>query len=304
LENIEDLNKTCQLLVTGANGQLGREIQDIAAQYPDMEFMFKSKSELDISNRNEVVNLFQENRFEFLINCAAFTHVDKAEESIEKVNQVNIQGVKNLAEVCKENEVTMIHISSDYIYNSKEDPVYHEDSLCEPKGVYANSKLRGEELLKSTLEAHIIIRTSWVYSAHGNNFVKTMLSLGKVKQSLNIVKDQIGSPTYAADLANTILEVIKKVKEASKKAIFYGTYNYSNLGFISWAEFAEEIFKIKNFNVKINYIPSSDYPTAAERPFNSKMSKSKIADTFSLTLCHWKKSLKKCIQEIDNSLLL
>ena len=235
-----------------------------------------------------------------MINCAAFTNVDNAENIPSIVHEVNVEGVRNLSFACKKYNSIMIQISSDYVYNSDLDPVYDEDSVCDPAGVYAKSKFDGEEIVRSILESHFILRASWVYSSFGHNFVKTMIRLGSERENLKIVNDQIGSPTYAGDLALTIVKIIEECTSGNDLTKF-GTYNYSNLGFVSWAEFGKEIFTIKKINTKVIEIPSSEYPTIASRPLNSRMSKSKIADTFSINLIHWKKSLRKCIQEIDNS---
>ncbi len=288
-----------KILVTGSNGQLGSEFQFLAEKYPNLDFFFFDKANLDISDKSAVQSIFEKHSFSYLINCAAYTKVDKAEEEPEIAFQINVQAIEILAQLCKANNTIFIHISTDYVYDPEHFFANDENMECSPKSNYAKSKLKGELVLSKMLERYIIIRSSWIYSSFGYNFVKTMIKLGKEKTELRIVNDQIGSPTYARDLAEAILEIIRVIEHSSEQNKFWGTYNYSNLGFISWDEFASEIFKIANLSCKIIPIPSSEYPSLASRPINSRLSKSKIADTFQLQLKHWKKSLQKCIGEID-----
>ena len=294
------MKRKVNILVTGAKGQLGSEIAAIHSAFNTYEFHFQDKKSLDITDPESLNNFFQQFKVHYVINCAAYTNVDKAEKEEKLCNAINAEGPRNLATVCKENKARLIHISSDYVYNPLHDYVNTETEECNPQGIYAKSKLRGELNITENLAEHIILRTSWVYSSFGHNFVKTMLRLSETKQELSIVSDQIGSPTFAKDLANTIMEIIAKLENTNELSPFWGTYNYSNLGFISWAEFASAIFQLKKIKMSISAIPSSSYPTAAPRPFNSRLSKSKITETFSLSLKQWKKSLKKCLEEIDN----
>ncbi|MCL4107375.1 UNVERIFIED_CONTAM: hypothetical protein GTU68_067286 [Idotea baltica] len=253
--------------------------------------IFVDRTELDITDSKAVHDRLADGHFSHLINCAAYTAVDKAESEPELCYKVNAEAAKNLAEACEKHNCILIHISSDYVYHPEDNIPLDEDASCSPKGVYAKSKLEGEEHIRNILREHLIIRTSWVYSSYGNNFLKTMLRLGKEKSELSIVNDQIGSPTYAEDIAKVILEIVRQGKN-------WGTYNFSNLGYTSWASFAAEIFRLQNLKVNIKEIPSIDYPTPAPRPLNSRLIKSKIADTFDLHLNHWKTSLKKCLEEL------
>ncbi|GLR19460.1 dTDP-4-dehydrorhamnose reductase [Portibacter lacus] len=283
------MNNNYNILITGCEGQVGKEFQKIG----DSDFTFVSRETLDITDSDAVQAFLRNSNFTHIINCAAYTAVDKAETEKDLCFQVNAEAVKNLALACEKYNVVLVHISSDYVYHPNNDLPIDEASTCHPKGVYAESKLAGENHIRQIIKRHIILRTSWVYSSFGNNFVKTMLRLGKEKDSLNVVNDQIGSPTYAADIASVILEMIQNGEK-------WGTYNFSNLGFISWAEFAKEIFKQRKLEVIVNEIPTSDYPTPASRPLNSRLIKSKITDKFNVELSYWKTSLKKCLKELDN----
>lgn len=289
-----------KILVTGANGQVGQEIFRIKNNFPSMDFLFTDKSTLDITNKTEVLKCFEEFRPEICINCAAYTQVDKAESETELAYNVNVNGPENLAVASARNNTLMIHLSTDYVYHPLNDLVNIEDGPCSPNGVYATTKLNGEKVIEKNANSYIIIRTSWVYSCFGNNFVKTMLRLGKEKGSLNVVNDQIGSPTYAWDIANAIMDIVKFINNHPPFDQYNGVYNFSNAGFTHWADFAKTIFEFENLPIKINPIPSSDYPTPAPRPLNSRLSKSKITSTFNLSLIHWKRSLKKCLEEIHN----
>lgn len=293
-------SKSTNILVTGCHGQVGSEIKVLSTEYKHTSYTFSDKDELDITNHAEVLSYFSSHRFDYVINCAAYTNVDKAEEDKELCEAVNVKGTENLAIACAQHSAMLIHISSDYVYNPQHSMCSSESSACRPEGIYAKTKYEAELMVKKHLEDFLIIRSSWIYSSFGHNFVKTMIRLGKTKSELSIVDDQIGSPTYAYDLAKAILIIIEQVNSSSDPRAFSGTYNFSNLGLVSWADFAEEVFNNQNIDLKINRIPSSEYPTAAPRPLNSRLSKSKITDTFQLELRHWKKSLRKCLKEIDN----
>jgi dTDP-4-dehydrorhamnose reductase len=278
-----------KILVTGSNGQVGRSLKKLAKG----NFVFTTKEELNISDENAVASFLKEGQFDFVINCTAYTAVDMAEEEKTSCLSVNVDAVEHLARHCKLTDCTFIHISSDYVYHPGDQVPIDEDDPCTPKGFYASSKYLGEEKIRESVAKYLILRTSWVYSEYGHNFVKTMLRLAESRDQLNIVDDQIGSPTYAGDLAEAILKIVEG-------KVTYGTYNYSNLGFISWADFAQEIFNQSKKSVKVNRIPSAEYPTPSPRPLNSRLIKSKIADDFGIPLYHWKQSLAKCLKEIDN----
>jgi len=281
-----------RILVTGKNGQLGKSIHKIFANNKQTDdFVFVGREELDLSNENNIARYFGGNAFDIIVNCAAYTAVDKAEEEQDLANQVNHLAVKQLAQIAKNQQAKLIHISTDYVFDGESDKPYIETDETNPINVYGRTKLAGEKALKKIMPTDaIIIRTSWVYSEYGNNFVKTMLRLGKERGELNIVSDQIGSPTYATDLAGVILEIIqnKSFKEVGQTT---QTYHYSNEGEISWHEFAKEIFKIAKIDCKANPIVTEQYPTPAKRPKKTLMNKDKIAKKFSVNTPDWKESL-------------
>ncbi len=297
------MSKTPKVLVTGGSGQLGQAFRKLINQNGTEEYFYiRTRADLDITKSIEIETFCVKNEIQYIINCAAYTNVDKAETEKAKCYEVNVAAVQQLAKICDKRGIALIHISSDYVYHPSHNLTSLEEDFCTPVGVYAKSKWEGEEALRSVLSRYIIVRTSWVYGEHGHNFVKTMLKLGESKSELNIVDDQIGSPTYTSDLADAILSIIEVLENQDVNKEIWGTYNYSNAGFISWADFANEIFIMQSIPTKINRIPSSEYPTPAKRPLNSRLSKSKITDTFQLELSHWKKSLNKCLKEIDNSM--
>ena len=292
-----------RILVTGKNGQLGRSIYKIVNtangdNLSPNEFIFVGREELDLNSESSIINYFDNHdKFDIVINSAAYTAVDQAEEEQELANQVNHLAVKQLAGIVKEQKARLIHISTDYVFNGESDKPYIETSETNPINVYGKTKLAGERTLQEIMPTNaIIIRTSWVYSEYGNNFVKTMLRLGKERDEINVVSDQIGSPTYATDLAGVILEIIKnkEFKEVGQKT---QVYHYSNAGKVSWYDFAKEIFKIAEVSCKVNPITTQQYPTPAQRPKNTLMNKAKIAKTFSVGISDWKESLKTCIKK-------
>jgi len=289
-----------RILVTGKNGQLGRSIHKLVNtdskidnNQSSNEFIFVGREELDLSNESSISHYFDSNdRFDVIINCAAYTAVDKAEEEQELANQVNHLAVKQLAGIAKEQKAKLIHISTDYVFDGTGSKPYKETDKTNPINVYGKTKLAGEKALQEIMPTDaIIIRTSWLYSEFGNNFVKTMLRLGKERDEINVVSDQIGSPTYATDLAKVILKIIDYQDKKQSTEI----YHYSNEGEISWYEFAKEIFKIAEVNCKVNPITTQQYPTPAQRPKNTLMNIAKIAKTFSVGISDWKESLNTCI---------
>src|SRR5690606_38928433 len=250
--------------------QLGRSLQNITERYPDYDFHFKSSKDLDITIEKIVSNLFTLEKYDYCINCAAYTVVDKAESDKENAYLVNAEAVRYLAEACKTNNTILIHISTDFVFDGAKGTPYTETDLPNPINVYGASKLKGEQYVQEILEKYFIIRTSWVYSEHGNNFVKTMLRLANERDEISVVNDQIGSPTYAGDLAKCIIHII------GVKSQEYGLYHFSNLGEISWYEFARNIFNFKGLDIALKAIGSSAYPTEAKRPRYSVLNTSKI----------------------------
>lgn len=283
------------VLITGANGQLGSEIRKISNQYPELKFSFTDVAELDITSVEKVADFLSEFKPEFLVNCAAYTAVDKAENDESTATLLNATAVGILAEQSAKHSCKMIHISTDYVFNGNGPRPYKEDTLVDPQSAYGRTKLEGEILCQRNNPESIIIRTSWLYSAFGNNFVKTMLRLGNERPELGIVADQIGSPTNAADLASAILTIISSVVTRTKSFV-PGIYHYSNEGVASWYDFTKAIFEIAEINCFVKPISSEDYPSPVQRPAYSVMDKSKIKTTFGLQIPHWRDSLKTYFQ--------
>lgn len=285
------------ILVTGANGQLASEIKIISKQYPGHIFLFTTKEDLPIENAEAVELFFEKNRIDYCINCAAYTAVDKAESEKKRAFLINAEAVEKLAGICNFHKAKLIHISTDYVYDGSLSVPLREDAATDPVSVYGSSKLKGEELALEKNPSTLIIRTSWVYSAFGNNFVKTMLRLFKEKDEINVVADQYGSPTYAVDLAETIMKLVEKMEEGND---FSGIVNYCNEGATTWYEFAKEIKALSNSSCVINPIPTSSYKTAAMRPQYSVLDTSKIKGLLQLHIPAWRESLKKCLQRVDH----
>ena len=282
------------ILVTGASGQLGQAIRFIASNYRECKFIFASSQDLDITNQDRVNHFFDTNKIDFCINTAAYTAVDKAESEIEKAESINVFGPKNLAIACKNNKVKLIHISTDFVFDGSSNKPYSETDATNPLGVYGKTKLEGEQAVTSIMDEYFIIRTSWVYSQFGNNFMKTMLRLASERDSLSIVSDQIGSPTNAVDLAVAIMQIVVK-SEQSASNIQYGIYNFSNEGIASWYDFAKEIFRINNVVINVKPIASEAFPTPAKRPKYSLLDKSKVKNTFGIEIKTWQESLLQTI---------
>jgi len=292
-----------RILVTGKNGQLGQSINKLInieskAKYnPNSnEFIFVGREELDLSSKSSITNYFNNNdKFDITINCAAYTAVDKAEEEAVLANQINHLAVGQLARIANQQEAKLIHISTDYVFDGESDKPYIETDKTNPINVYGKTKLAGEKALQEIMPTDaIIIRTSWVYSEYGNNFVKTMLRLGKEKDDISVVSDQIGSPTYATDLAEAIIKIINN-KNYLEKQQPTEIYHYSNEGRVSWYDFAKEIFKVAKIDCEVKPITTDQYPTPARRPRNTLMNKDKIAEIFSINTPDWKYSLNACI---------
>lgn len=284
---------TNKILVTGSNGQLGNELRDLASLYPQYEFVFTDLPELSITDKDAIENFFKEVRPAYLVNCAAYTAVDKAESEKEINDLINGTAVGILANACKNYGAKFIHISTDYVFDGNATSPLKESDEVDPVNEYGASKLLGEELAFKNDPDTIIIRTSWVYSFHGKNFVKTMMRLMNEKESIGVVSDQVGSPTYAADLAEAIMQIISSGKWQA------GIYNYSNEGTISWFDFANEIKKLISSSCAVNALTTEQFPTPAKRPRYSVLDKTKIQQTFSIQLKHWKESLKHCIDKLN-----
>lgn len=281
------------ILVTGANGQLGSEVQALSVNY-DGNFFFTDKENLNITDKNSINKYVTLNNINIIINCAAYTAVDKAQEEKELADSINNKAVEYLATISKEKNIKLIHISTDYVFDGKNFKPYVESDSVAPNSVYGETKLAGELALeKINPNNSIIIRTSWVYSSFGANFVKTMLRLGKEKDSIGVIFDQVGSPTYARDLAKTILDILPQIDNQSVEI-----YHYSNEGVLSWYDFAKEIMRMAKLNCNINPIETKEYPTPAARPHYSLLNKSKIKKEFNLTIPYWKDSLDECLKEM------
>lgn len=291
------MNSRLKILVTGANGQLGKELRDLSSEYSQFEFIFLSREDLPIHHFGLVRNFFKTLKPDYCINAAAYTAVDRAELEKDIAMQVNAEAVGVLAAVCKSHHTKFIHISTDYVFNGKADYPYTENFPTDPVNAYGDTKLEGEKQAMQFNPDSIIIRTSWVYSYHGKNFVKTILRLLNEKEEISVVNDQLGSPTYAADLAETIMQIIINAK-ASDVNWIPGIYHFSNEGVISWYDFAVAIKEISGSQCRINPVPTSAYPTQAKRPAYSVLDKTKIQNSFDIPLKDWKKSLEKCIEKI------
>nr|WP_298793932.1 dTDP-4-dehydrorhamnose reductase [uncultured Allomuricauda sp.] len=276
-----------KILVTGASGQLGSTFKSLVSEgkTADLDFVFKSSSELDITDFDAVNAELVSSDYAYCINCAAYTNVDQAEEKNDLAYRINVTGARNLAMNCNESSTVLIHISTDFVFDGFLNTPYLEEDIARPIGFYGDTKFKGERAIINNLEEHFILRTSWLYSEHGHNFMKTMLKLGAERDELSVVYDQVGTPTYALDLANVVLHIIKA------HSIEYGVYNYSNEGVGSWYDFAKEIFNQYKIDIDLKPIRSEEYPTPAERPKFSVLDKSKIKNTFGLQIPHWKDSL-------------
>jgi dTDP-4-dehydrorhamnose reductase len=296
------MNERPKILVTGANGQLGKELKDLAHSFPDFDFIFLSRTDLPIHHFELVRTYFTTLKPAYCINCAAYTAVDRAEEEKDLAFQVNGEAVGVLAAICKEHNTKLIHISTDYVFDGTSTVPYKEDSVTNPQCVYGASKLEGEKQALQLDPDMIVIRTSWVYSSYGKNFVKTMMRLMKEKNEINVVNDQKGSPTYAADLAEVVLQLIANCHpDGFRKPIAAwqpGIYHFSNKGNISWYDFAVVIKELTGSSAIIKPISTSEFPTAAKRPAYSVLDNSKIQQTFHVVQKDWRTSLLTCIHKM------
>jgi len=280
------------IIVSGKNGQLGSELKDIAALYTQFDFYFFDRTELDIANAEAVNTAFEKYKPSYFINTAAYTAVDKAETEQEQAYLINAEAAANIAKAGKVYGTKFIHISTDYVFNGKSNHPYKEDDITDPVNYYGCTKWMGEQLALQNNPQTIVIRTSWVYSVYGNNFVKTMLRLMKERTDISVVNDQFGSPTYAKDLAEAIMQVIEQNNFQP------GIYHFSNDGEINWHTFATAIKKVKQLSCNVHPIPSSQYPTPAKRPAYSVMSKDKIQSVFHIQLKAWEESLAECLKHL------
>ncbi|MDR0371329.1 MAG: dTDP-4-dehydrorhamnose reductase [Prevotellaceae bacterium] len=280
-----------RILITGANGQLGNELRLAAERYKQHEYYFTDVDELDICNKSEISHFVESNKIAVIVNCAAYTNVDRAEDQPELCYRINHEAVQNIADVACENQLKVIHISTDYVFDGKSSFPYTEEMPVAPVTVYGKSKLAGERALHERAgNAAIIIRTSWLYSSFGNNFVKTMLRLGAEKDRLNVIFDQVGTPTYAADLADAILQL------TTSTHFVPGIYHYSNEGVCSWYDFTKAILNTSKIRCEVLPIETKDYPSRALRPHYSVLNKHKIKSTYRLNIPHWKDSLERCLE--------
>lgn len=285
-------DKLLTILVTGADGQLGRQLKLLTPKYPYCQFLFAAKNELDIADSRSIKNYFSGHSIDYCINCAAYTAVDKAEKEKEKAFLLNAEAVATLASGCEKKQAQLIHISTDYVFDGTSKKAYTENDATCPINVYGSSKLKGEELAVQNTASAIIIRTSWLYSSFENNFLNTMLRLMKEKESINVVNDQWGCPTYAADLALAIMRIIK----SGRSKEYTGIFNYTNAGATNWYQFALAIKELSNSNCIINPITTAGYPTAAKRPAYSVLNCSKILEAYqSISVRNWKDGLRSCL---------
>lgn len=283
-----------KILITGSNGQLGSELRKISGEFPAFRFIFTDVDELDITNADILAEFIEHNAIDVVINCAAYTAVDKAESDPGAAMLINYHAVENLIAACKEHETFLVHISTDYVFDGNGTKPYKEQDATSPASVYGKSKLAGENAILSCLSKGMIIRTSWLYSTFGNNFVKTILKKGEEKGTLNVVSDQVGCPTYARDLARMILDILPGALSINKPEIFH----FSDEGYCSWYELAKEAIFLSGIDCTVNPVSSEQYPQIAPRPRYSILDKTKIKTRFQLEIPHWKESLANCIKTL------
>ena len=288
-----------KIIVTGSKGQLGRSIEELSSGYPELAFVFTDVEELDICDSAEVNHFFEVESPALVINCAAYTAVDKAEKEVVLADKINHLAVANLAQACKKNGSRLIHVSTDYLFDGTKSSPYHEKDIVRPQSVYGITKLAGETAILQCRIPSIIIRTSWLYSAYGSNFVKTMLRLGRERSQISVVSDQVGAPTYAGDLARVILDIARQTA-SNEKSFITGIYHYSNEGVASWFDFTKAIFEFQpEITCLVNPIDTAAYPTPAARPAYSVLNKSKIKTTFAVGIPYWRDSLKFCLIKLS-----
>jgi dTDP-4-dehydrorhamnose reductase len=282
------------VLYNGTTGQVGRAIQELSSDHP-FDWIGISSADCNLTDAKAIKAVFENHNADYFIQVAAYTTVDKAEEEQELAYAINSESTKQIAQLCKENGMTMLYVSSDYVYHSIVDQPIKETDPCTPKGIYAKSKFQGEENVRATLPEHIIMRTSWVYDREGHNFVNSMIRLGQARESLTIVADQYGAPTYAPDIAEALITMVTQVDASTEKSKLYGTYNFTNGGVTHWAGFAEEIFNIKEIECTVSEITTEQFGAPAPRPAWSVLSTEKYRTTFNKTVRSWQECLRDCL---------
>lgn len=283
------------VLVTGGKGQLASCIKDSATNLKEHHFVYVDVDVLDITKASQVNAFFETNDIDFCVNCAAYTNVDKSESEQDIAEKVNVDGAKNLAVACNDHDVKFIQISTDFVFDGKSSLPYLEEDTTNPLGSYGLTKLNGEVATSNSVKEHFILRTSWLYSEHGHNFCKTMLRFAKERDALNIVSDQVGTPTYAGDLAEVIIKIIREDSTA------FGVYHYSNEGVASWYDFAKAIFDLSGSYIQLLPIRSEAYPTPAKRPAFSVMDKTKIKTSLGVSIPYWRDSLAVCLRKLESN---
>jgi len=289
-------NSVNTVFVTGASGQLGSEIREICHHFPSYRFLFFSHKDLDIADQNEVEQKLAPGENDIIINTAAYTAVDRAEDEPDEADKANHLGPKNLARLAKKAGCLLVHISTDYVFDGELSRPYKEEDATGPRNIYGVTKLEGERAVLQSNARALIIRTSWVYSSFGKNFVKTMLELGKKRGNVSVIFEQSGSPTYARDLAEAILNAVQRIPSDLELPQIY---HYSNEGLISWYDFAKAIFELANIDCQVSPIEIKDYPLRAVRPINSVLNKRKIKRDFQITIPYWRDSLRRCLDKIE-----
>jgi len=283
------------ILITGSHGQLGNEMQQAAARFPAFNFLYTDVEDLDICDKAALTTFVKANKVNMIVNCAAYTAVDKAEDDVALCYKINSDAVRNIGEVASENNLKVVHVSTDYVFDGTNNLPYYEDQPVCPATVYGKSKLAGEQALLETCKQAVILRTAWLYSSFGNNFVKTMMKLGTDRDSLNVIFDQIGTPTYAADLADAILKVL------SHETFVPGIYHFSDEGVCSWYDFTKTIHRIAGITCNVQPIETKDYPARTPRPHYSVLNKVKIKSTYGIVIPHWEESLVRCIDILQQT---
>jgi dTDP-4-dehydrorhamnose reductase len=284
-----------KILVTGGNGQLGSSLQKISRNYPGLDCTFTDIDELNLTDHNEVAKFLHGKGYDWLINCAAYTSVDQAEDEPEKARSINVTAVEHLAKLAHKNRISLVHVSTDYVFDGKHDRPYTESDIPNPINTYGLTKYESEKAAADHCKHVIILRTSWLYSEYGNNFLHTILKLSEVRRQIKVVSDQVSTPTYAGDLA----EIILKIVSGNKPLLIPEIYHYSNEGVASWYDFAEEIISLSGKDCEIVPITTEEYPLRASRPSYSVLSKDKITNDLGLSIPHWRESLKKCIGNLQ-----
>ncbi|MDA3816729.1 MAG: dTDP-4-dehydrorhamnose reductase [Prolixibacteraceae bacterium] len=286
-----------KILVTGANGQLGNEIRRLCKNFPGLEFIFTDVDMLDITNPDAVSVFMEASKPAIVVNCAAYTDVDRAEDDVKNARKVNALAPQVLAAACAMQSAFLIHISTDYVFDGKKTEPYTEEDEPNPMSVYGSSKLEGEEKIQTVFDDYVIIRTSWLYSEYGSNFMRKIISKGDESEFVEVVDDQIGSPTYARDLANSIIDIIVK-SILNPQAYLPGIYHYANQGTCSWAEFTQEIFDLASVDCKVVPVSTDKFPTKAKRPAYSVLDTKKVRSSFGIGIPNWRDSLKECILQL------